>query len=155
MVLEIPSWLISKLSTSVSSALTSALKMGLTNPSMAVWPLDALDHWQESLPAEALKDILNPILPHLEPYLSAKKTGIEWKDIQQRVMNLLGRMGPGGACRLLERTEDDTVSRIAIGWQCAEQLDYNVPLNDMEPTIHLEAFLPRIIHLAQNSSKNK
>lgn len=61
--------MVSNLAGSVSSVLASALKLGLTNPGMARWPLDALDHWQSTLPASAVMSIMEDLLPYLEPYL--------------------------------------------------------------------------------------
>lgn len=54
----------------VTGALASALKMGLTNPSMAEWPLDALEHWQSILPYPSFESIMEDIVPCLEPYFN-------------------------------------------------------------------------------------
>lgn len=158
---------------------------------MALWPLDALDHWQKTLPSSTVDSIMEEVLPFLEPYLgSAERLKKEtpyigslrsqrsftpkvfpykgphleclyerslqdedkWRDVQRRVVTLLGRVGPSCA-RLLDRTEDEVVVRAAAGWKTDQYLKFSLPLNDMKPEIHLGAFLPRIIHLAQHSSK--
>ena len=56
---------------SVSGALTSALKIGLTYPPMAEWPLGALEHWQTTLPFSFFDSLMEDVLPCLEPYLSS------------------------------------------------------------------------------------
>lgn len=59
------------LSSSVTGALASALKIGLTYPPMAEWPLNALEHWQTALSFSCIDPIMEEILPFLEPYLSS------------------------------------------------------------------------------------
>lgn len=73
-----------------------------------------------------------------------------WRTSQRRVVKLLGRMGPG-CSRLVDTTEDDVVIGSAAGWQSGRHLDYRMPLNDLNPVVHLESFLPRILHLVQQS----
>ena len=61
-VLSSPAWLVQSLASVVTSAITSALKMGLTNPIVARWPLDALEHWLNTLPADTTAAILQEAL---------------------------------------------------------------------------------------------
>ena len=179
-VLSSPAWLVQSLASVVTSAITSALKMGLTNPIVARWPLDALEHWLNTLPADTTASILQEALPVLEPYLSsvdpsATTTGTslfisgkrpgqktnytpqertEWNSIQRRVVSQLGRAGPGCIVPLLLSQEESQVAREAAGRQqsSGQQLNFAVPMADMKPVIHLEAFLPRILNLVQHSS---
>lgn len=58
------------LSSSITGALASALKLGLTYPPLAEWPLDALEHWQTTLPFSTFDSIMEEVLPFLEGYLS-------------------------------------------------------------------------------------
>ena len=66
-----PSWLVTSLNNSVTDALASALKIGMTYPPMAEWPLNALEHWQTTLSFSCFDPIMENILPFLEPYLSS------------------------------------------------------------------------------------
>lgn len=69
-ILSSPAWLVTSVRGSMSGALTSALKIGLTYPPMAEWPLSALEHWQTTLPFSSFDSILEDVLPYLEPYLN-------------------------------------------------------------------------------------
>ena len=179
--LSSPAWLVQSLASVVTSAIISALKMSFTNPMIvARWPLDALEHWLNTLPADTTASILQEALPVLEPYLSSvdpsattagtslflsgKRPGqktnytpqerTEWNSIQRRVVSLLGRAGPGCIVPLLLSQEESQVAREAAGRQqsSGQQLNFAVPMADMKPVIHLEAFLPRILNLVQHSS---
>jgi len=63
--------LVTSLSSSITGALASALKIGVTYPPMAEWPLNALEHWQTALSFSCIDPIMEDILPLLEPYLSS------------------------------------------------------------------------------------
>jgi DNA-dependent protein kinase catalytic subunit len=40
----------------------------------------------------------------------------------------------------------------AVAWDNENHLTFDIPLDDIKPTIHLDAFLPRIVDLALHSS---
>ena len=179
-VLSSPAWLVQSLAHLVTSAIKSALKMGLTNPIVARWPLDALEHWLATLPSAITSTILQEVLPVLEPYLasvdpSATAAGTslfitgkkpnrkhqsnsqdrsEWNSIQRRVVSLLGRAGPSCIVPLLLSQEESEVARETVGRQqsSGQRLNFAVPMTDMKPVIHLEAFLPRILNIVKHSS---
>lgn len=62
-------WLVNAIQDSISGALIAALKAGLTNPKLAVWPLNALELWQVSLKPSDFNQIMLEVAPHLELYL--------------------------------------------------------------------------------------
>lgn len=68
-VLASPAWLVSAIKDSISSALVSALKIGLTNLKLASWPLNALKLWQARLNLSDFEQIMVEVAPHLELYL--------------------------------------------------------------------------------------
>lgn len=92
-VLSSPTWLVISLSTSITGALASALKIGLTYPPLAEWPLDALEHWQTTLPFSTFDSIMEEILPGLEGYffdveeLAKEVTFITGKKFRGRKLN--------------------------------------------------------------------
>uniref|UniRef100_A0A0P6IJU2 non-specific serine/threonine protein kinase n=1 Tax=Daphnia magna TaxID=35525 RepID=A0A0P6IJU2_9CRUS len=178
-VLSSPTWLVISLSSSITGALASALKLGLTYPPLAEWPLDALEHWQTTLPFSTFDSIMEEVLPCLEGYLSdveelakevtfisgkrfkRRKPNIQsteeresWEKIRRRVVRLLGRMGPK-CSRLVAQNEDHVIARSATGWQIKGHLEFGLPLSDMKPIIQLDQFLPRILHLVLHTSEIK
>ncbi|KAI9558578.1 hypothetical protein GHT06_015366 [Daphnia sinensis] len=178
-VLSSPTWLVISLSSSITGALASALKLGLTYPPLAEWPLDALEHWQTTLPFPTFDSIMEEILPCLEGYLSdveelAKEVTFisgkrlkgrtrniksteeheSWEKIRRRVVRLLGRMGPK-CSRLVAQNQDHVIARSATGWQIKGHLEFGLPLSDMKPIIQLDQFLPRILHLVLHTSEIK
>lgn len=51
------------------SALTSALRIGVTHLPMARWSVGALEHWRLTLPSHWADQLLQDVIPFLEPYL--------------------------------------------------------------------------------------
>ena len=46
--------------------------------------------------------------------------------------------------------EDEIIGNLAIGLEAQGNLNFTLPLSDLNPILHLEVFLPRILHLALN-----
>lgn len=61
-------------------------------------------------------------------------------------------MGPK-CSSLVHQNEDQVIAHSATGWQISGHLEFGLPLSDMKPVIQLDAFLPRILHLVQHTSK--
>ena len=73
-----------------------------------------------------------------------------WRKIQRRVVLFLGYVGPRCYRLMAPMEEDQIVGDLAIGWQAQGNLNFALPLSDMNPILQLEVFLPRVLHLALN-----
>ncbi|UJR22353.1 hypothetical protein I4U23_025415 [Adineta vaga] len=71
--------------------------------------------------------------------------------VQFRILTYLGSLGN----RINYHFIDDTTNYLikeAVAWDNENHITFNVPFDDLKPTIHLDIFLPRIVDLALHSS---
>lgn len=112
---------------------------------------------KRSSPTDTNVSILVIMNPHLKRnvyifiHLFDLQDSDIWNKTQRRILKLLGRLGPKCG-RLATRNEDEVVAKSAMGWQFTGHLEFGLPLSDMKPIIHLDAFLPRILYLVQHTS---
>ncbi|CAF3651048.1 unnamed protein product [Rotaria socialis] len=71
--------------------------------------------------------------------------------VQFRILKYLGSIGNRTNHYLIDNTSNYLVKE-AVAWDNENHLTFNVPFDDIKPTIHLDIFLPRIIDLASHCS---
>ncbi|CAF1236923.1 unnamed protein product [Rotaria sordida] len=71
--------------------------------------------------------------------------------VQFRILKYLGSIGNRTNHYLIDNTSNYLIKE-AVAWDNENHLTFNVPFDDIKPTIHLDTFLPRIIDLALHSS---
>ncbi|CAF1189299.1 unnamed protein product, partial [Adineta ricciae] len=71
--------------------------------------------------------------------------------VQFRILKYLGSLGNRINYHLIDDTAN-YLTKEAVAWDNENHLTFNVPFDDLKPTIHLDIFLPRIVDLALHSS---
>ncbi|XP_071815133.1 DNA-dependent protein kinase catalytic subunit-like [Apostichopus japonicus] len=72
------------------------------------------------------------------------------RDIQHKILQLLGSLGGKTNISLLESSSEE-LAEMAVAWDTQKKLSFAVPFMDMKPTIFLDPFLPRVVELALSS----
>ncbi|CAF1392236.1 unnamed protein product [Adineta steineri] len=71
--------------------------------------------------------------------------------VQFRILKYLGSLSNHINHYLIDDTSNYFIKE-AIAWDNNNHITFNVPFDDIKPTIHLDVFLPRIVDLALHSS---
>ncbi|CAF4529661.1 unnamed protein product [Rotaria magnacalcarata] len=71
--------------------------------------------------------------------------------VQFRILKYLGSLGNRVNHYLIDDTSNHLI-KDAVAWDNENHLTFNVPFDDIKPTIHLDVFLPRLVDLALHSS---
>ncbi|CAF4534865.1 unnamed protein product, partial [Rotaria sp. Silwood2] len=105
------------------------------------------------------KTRLNSKSKHVLPTRMLKKTkhikhlfeDSDMRRVQFRILKYLGSIGNRTNHYLIDNASNYLIKE-AVAWDNENHLTFNVPFDDIKPTIHLDIFLPRIVDLALHSS---
>ncbi|GAB1598867.1 DNA-dependent protein kinase catalytic subunit-like isoform X1, partial [Argonauta hians] len=172
LVLSLPVELIADEITDFLPAVQLSLSFGLNYLGLCNAAIDSLEYWTKSLPQDSLKIIYSQVLPYFDPYIRTLDKGSDDVDlssietdqkkyildaeselskVKRRIAKFLGTIGGCFNLDLLANTDAD-VLKYAVAWDTRKHLKFDLPFNDMRPSIYLDPFLPPILELAMKSS---
>lgn len=153
-----------------------ALDLGHSNNQIAMTCVEMLDKWFSSLPPGITAKLYKQLLPKLSDYLNVENDAtagpdqfyhqrvlakerdigrrkVSRRDISKRVLALLGQIG-GYAHHIISNEESRRRERENfIRWDSEKRLKFTLPLYNKKIDIYLDACLPRVVDLAQNSAR--
>jgi DNA-dependent protein kinase catalytic subunit len=153
-----------------------ALELGHTDNGIAMTCVDMLEQWFNRLPPSTTVKLYQEILPQLSDFLNVEaeaqsdapeyfhqrvlrqeaevgKANITRKDISNKVLDLLGKIGGFAHNIINNELSKKHDKKNFIRWDPEKRLKFSLPLYNRKVDVYLDSCLPRIVELAQNSNK--
>lgn len=159
-----------------------ALELSHQNNSLAMTCISMLEQWFNALPVQLTVELYSNVVPMLSDFLtieSKQATGsseedkveehyffqdvirdskdkkVDRKDIASKVLDLLGKIGGHAHSIINNDLTKKHDKENFIRWDPEKRLKFSVPLYNEKIDVYLDACLPRIVELAQNSTERE
>ena len=155
-----------------------ALELGHINNSIAMTCVSMLEQWFNRLPPNTTVKLYQEILPKLSEFLNIEseqlnhhpeyfhqqvlqketefgRAKISRKDIANKVLDLLGKIGGFAHNIINNELSKKHDKENFIRWDPEKRLKFSLPLYNRKIDVYLDSCLPRIVDLAQNSTRKE
>lgn len=155
-----------------------ALELGHINNGIAMTCVNMLEQWFNRLPPNTTVKLYQEILPKLSEFLNIEveqlnhhpeyfhqqvlqretefgRAKVSRRDIANKVLDLLGKIGGFAHNIINNELSKKHDKENFIRWDPEKRLKFSLPLYNRKVDVYLDSCLPRIVDLAQNSTKKE